>query len=214
LQSVAAPDGLRLGGIGKSGLGAAPLGETGGANLAGRFAEADEGAKGRRKRKAGGDVRPSVEDRQGSNVPQDPEGGSEAAAMTSGVLSVKKSTPGSTGQKGGLASGPLKKKKVRFSLKNNLEFKFGSPLPEKTTRTPPAATPRGSALKVTGPSPIRKMGMSLVDGYVIGSRRNKKDRRGPALIHIAGMRSQERRVVGNRSPGRGRGQGRRSRQMR
>lgn len=40
------------------------------------------------------------------------------------------------------------KKKVRFSLKNNLVWKPNSaPLPPQFMRTPPSATPRGSALK-------------------------------------------------------------------
>ncbi|CAK9253745.1 unnamed protein product [Sphagnum jensenii] len=47
-----------------------------------------------------------------------------------------------------------KKKKVRFMLKNNLVWKQG-PLPPQSMRTPPAATPRGSALKKGAlPGPI------------------------------------------------------------
>lgn len=170
--------------------------------LASRFAETLDDSKSvrpdtliTRGRKANG-VQPA-------DSPQTPEGGSKAAVGTPTPLANGIFAGGQLlGSSGGSAPGSgdsQKKKKVRFSLKNNLEFKVGSPLPEKTMRTPPAATPRGSALKVTGPSPIRRRGASLVDGYVIGSRRNKKDRRSPAVIHIAGMRGQ--------GGGRGRGRG-------
>eukprot|EP00252_Welwitschia_mirabilis_P022192 TRINITY_DN5940_c0_g1_i1.p1 TRINITY_DN5940_c0_g1~~TRINITY_DN5940_c0_g1_i1.p1 ORF type:complete len:526 (+),score=115.97 TRINITY_DN5940_c0_g1_i1:174-1751(+) len=50
------------------------------------------------------------------------------------------------------------KKKVRFSMKNNLVWKPHSPLPPESVRVPPSATPRGSALKKgVPPGPIRPM---------------------------------------------------------
>lgn len=49
-----------------------------------------------------------------------------------------------------------KKKKVRFVLKNNIVWKPHNPLPPQSMRTPPSATPRGSALKKGVPAgPIR-----------------------------------------------------------
>lgn len=48
------------------------------------------------------------------------------------------------------------KKKVRFVLKNNIVWKPHNPLPPQSMRTPPSATPRGSALKKgVPPGPIR-----------------------------------------------------------
>ncbi|GAQ77707.1 Nop52 containing protein [Klebsormidium nitens] len=199
---AAASDGRRGGHIGKSRFAPASPGESPGAVLASRFAEADDtpGPRSNFKKTRGS----SASDEQPILFPRTPEAGSTPAAVTPGPLSngasARGSAPGSSGGAARGSGGSHRKKKVRFSLKNNLEFKVGSPLPEKTMRTPPAATPRGSALKVTGPSPIRKMGTSLVDGYVIGSRRNKKERRSPALIHVAGMR-------GRGGGGRGRGAG-------
>lgn len=53
-------------------------------------------------------------------------------------------------------SNSSKKKKVRFSLKNNIVWKPHNPLPPQSIRTPPSATPRGSALKKGVPAgPIR-----------------------------------------------------------
>lgn len=48
------------------------------------------------------------------------------------------------------------KKKVKFVLKNNIVWKPNNPLPPRSMRTPPSATPRGSALKKGVPAgPIR-----------------------------------------------------------
>lgn len=64
-------------------------------------------------------------------------------------------TPGSTS---------AKKKKVKFMLKNNIVWKPNNPLPPQSMRTPPSATPRGSALKKGVPAgpirvtPTRKVG--------------------------------------------------------
>lgn len=50
------------------------------------------------------------------------------------------------------------KKKVRFSMKNNLVWKPQNPLPPQSLRLPPSVTPRGSALKKgVLPGPIREM---------------------------------------------------------
>ncbi|XP_028782955.1 ribosomal RNA processing protein 1 homolog isoform X1 [Neltuma alba] len=50
------------------------------------------------------------------------------------------------------------KKKVRFSMKNNLVWKPQNPLPPQSLRLPPSVTPRGSALKKgVPPGPIREM---------------------------------------------------------
>ncbi|KAI9122838.1 hypothetical protein K1719_005727 [Acacia pycnantha] len=55
-------------------------------------------------------------------------------------------------------SGEGSKKKVRFSMKNNLVWKPQNPLPPQSLRLPPSATPRGSALKKgVPPGPIREM---------------------------------------------------------
>ena len=49
-------------------------------------------------------------------------------------------------------------KRVRFSLKNNLVWKPHNPLPPQSLRLPPAATPRGSALKKgVSPGPIKEI---------------------------------------------------------
>ncbi|KAL3629763.1 hypothetical protein CASFOL_026985 [Castilleja foliolosa] len=49
-------------------------------------------------------------------------------------------------------------KKVRFSMKNNLVWKPQTPLPPENLRLPPAATPRGSALKKgVPPGPVIEM---------------------------------------------------------
>ncbi|CAM6097151.1 unnamed protein product [Calypogeia fissa] len=58
-----------------------------------------------------------------------------------------------------------KKKKVRFVLKNNLICKKGAPLPPLSLRTPPSATPRGSALKPgVQPGPIRTRPIRIARG--------------------------------------------------
>ncbi|KAK8683992.1 hypothetical protein V6N13_040030 [Hibiscus sabdariffa] len=50
------------------------------------------------------------------------------------------------------------KKRVRFSMKNNLVWKPHSPLPPLSLRLPPSVTPRGSALKQgIPPGPIREL---------------------------------------------------------
>ncbi|KAK4265548.1 hypothetical protein QN277_026584 [Acacia crassicarpa] len=55
-------------------------------------------------------------------------------------------------------SGEGSKKKVRFSMKNNLVWKPQNPLPPQSLRLPPSVTPRGSALKKgVPPGPIREM---------------------------------------------------------
>ncbi|XP_010520541.1 PREDICTED: ribosomal RNA processing protein 1 homolog isoform X2 [Tarenaya hassleriana] len=55
-------------------------------------------------------------------------------------------------------SGEKSTKRVRFSMKNNLVWKPHSPLPPQSLRLPPAATPRGSALKKgIPPGPIREV---------------------------------------------------------
>ena len=61
-------------------------------------------------------------------------------------------------------SNSTKKKKVKFMLRNNIVWKPNNPLPPQSMRTPPSATPRGSALKKGVPAgpiritPIRKVG--------------------------------------------------------
>jgi ribosomal RNA-processing protein 1 len=61
-------------------------------------------------------------------------------------------------------SNSTKKKKVKFVLKNNIVWKPNNPLPPQSMRTPPSATPRGSALKKGVPAgpirvtPTRKVG--------------------------------------------------------
>lgn len=61
-------------------------------------------------------------------------------------------------------SNSTKKKKVKFVLKNNIVWKPNNPLPPQSMRTPPSATPRGSALKKGVPAgpirvtPVRKVG--------------------------------------------------------
>jgi len=61
-------------------------------------------------------------------------------------------------------SNSTKKKKVKFMLKNNIVWKPNNPLPPQSMRTPPSATPRGSALKKGVPAgpirvtPTRKVG--------------------------------------------------------
>ncbi|KAF7837985.1 ribosomal RNA processing protein 1-like protein [Senna tora] len=55
-------------------------------------------------------------------------------------------------------SGEGNKKKVSFSMKNNLVWKPQNPLPPQSLRLPPSVTPRGSALKKgVPPGPIREM---------------------------------------------------------
>lgn len=50
------------------------------------------------------------------------------------------------------------KKKVRFSMKNNLVWKPQNPLPPQSLRLPPSVAPRGSALKKgVPPGPIREI---------------------------------------------------------
>ncbi|XP_006601411.1 ribosomal RNA processing protein 1 homolog B [Glycine max] len=63
------------------------------------------------------------------------------------------------GEESAVAKGGEKsKKKVRFSMKNNLVWKPQNPLPPQSLRLPPSATPRGSALKKgLPPGPIREM---------------------------------------------------------
>eukprot|EP00897_Mesotaenium_endlicherianum_P001123 jgi/Mesen1/11010/ME000098S10409 len=61
-----------------------------------------------------------------------------------------------------------KKKKVRFSLKDNLEFQKNGPVPPVVLRTPPSATPRGSALKVgVKPGPIDKKQLKAANARVV-----------------------------------------------
>ena len=53
------------------------------------------------------------------------------------------------------------KKKVSFSMENNLVWKPQTPLPPQSLRLPPSVTPRGSALKKgVQPGPIREMPLS------------------------------------------------------
>ncbi|KAL3693055.1 hypothetical protein R1sor_006706 [Riccia sorocarpa] len=89
--------------------------------------------------------------------PNDLENGDGAAAAKSDdgtEVSVKKS------------------KKVRFSLKNNIVWKPQGPLPPLSVRTPPSATPRGSALKVgVQPGPIRTRPIRATRGNGMRSRK-------------------------------------------
>ncbi|GFP96910.1 probable homogentisate phytyltransferase 1 chloroplastic [Phtheirospermum japonicum] len=56
-------------------------------------------------------------------------------------------------------------KKVRFSMKNNLVWKPQNPLPPESLRLPPAATPRGSALKKgVPPGPVIEMPSAVKKG--------------------------------------------------
>ncbi|KAH9530586.1 hypothetical protein CY35_20G010600 [Sphagnum magellanicum] len=100
-------------------------------NFGGLLSPVNTGSKKKRKRgKKGEESEPS----SGAEVMQ--------------LLPSKVDTP-ATG-----SNSSAKKKKVRFMLKNNLVWKQG-PLPPQSMRTPPAATPRGSALKKGAlPGPI------------------------------------------------------------
>jgi ribosomal RNA-processing protein 1 len=100
-------------------------------NFGGLLSPVNAGSKKKRKRgKKGEESEPS----SGAEVMQ--------------LLPSKVDTP-ATG-----SNSSAKKKKVRFMLKNNLVWKQG-PLPPQSMRTPPAATPRGSALKKGAlPGPI------------------------------------------------------------
>ncbi|KAI4344500.1 hypothetical protein L6164_011719 [Bauhinia variegata] len=71
------------------------------------------------------------------------------------------------------------KKKVRFSMKNNLVWKPHSPLPHQSLRLPPSATPRGSALKKgVPPGPVREMPPATKKGKLKkGHRKNASNRR-------------------------------------
>jgi len=95
-------------------------------------------------------------------------------AKSNGV--TDQTTPGSTS---------TKKKKVKFVLKNNIVWKPNNPLPPQSMRTPPAATPRGSALKKGVPAgpirvtPLRKVGTS-------GSKR-----RSPSTTQILSITKQK-----------------------
>ncbi|KAL2634761.1 hypothetical protein R1flu_006240 [Riccia fluitans] len=65
-----------------------------------------------------------------------------------------------------------KSKRVRFSLKNNIVWKPQGPLPPLSVRTPPSATPRGSALKVgVQPGPIRTRPIRATRGNGMKSRK-------------------------------------------
>uniref|UniRef100_A0A5B7BGV9 Ribosomal RNA processing protein 1 homolog n=1 Tax=Davidia involucrata TaxID=16924 RepID=A0A5B7BGV9_DAVIN len=68
------------------------------------------------------------------------------------------SDPSGQGAAAAAKSGEKSAKKVRFSMKNNLEWKPHSPLPPHSLRLPPSVTPRGSALKKgLPPGPVREM---------------------------------------------------------
>ncbi|KAG0602814.1 hypothetical protein M758_10G043300 [Ceratodon purpureus] len=83
----------------------------------------------------------------------------KAAEVTEPSLSENTSSPGqvkSNGVEQTPGSNSAKKKKVKFMLKNNIVWKPNNPLPPQSMRTPPSATPRGSALKKGVPAgPIR-----------------------------------------------------------
>ncbi|BFI29976.1 ribosomal RNA-processing protein 1 [Marchantia polymorpha subsp. ruderalis] len=65
-----------------------------------------------------------------------------------------------------------KSKKVRFALRNNIVWKPQGPLPPLSVRTPPSATPRGSALKVgVPPGPIRTRPIRVTRGTGMKSRK-------------------------------------------
>ncbi|KAI4335313.1 hypothetical protein L6164_013972 [Bauhinia variegata] len=67
------------------------------------------------------------------------------------------------------------KKKVRFSMKNNLVWKPHNPLPPQSLRLPPSVTPRGSALKRgVPPGPVREMPPSGKNGKLKKVRKTLK----------------------------------------
>ncbi|CAL8467083.1 g6619 [Coccomyxa elongata] len=82
----------------------------------------------------------------------------EAAAMKAGrgaggAESAGVATPVSAGRQALMSAEQLTqsqlKKQVKFSMKNNLYFEKGGPVPPAEVRTPPTAKPKGSALKKT-----------------------------------------------------------------
>ncbi|CAK9210137.1 unnamed protein product [Sphagnum jensenii] len=81
---------------------------------------------------------------------------SDSVSDLSGSVGLSQASPKSNGVDLTPGSNSAKRKRVRFSLKNNIVWKPHNPLPPQSLRTPPAATPRGSALKKgVPPGPIR-----------------------------------------------------------
>lgn len=118
-------------------------------------------------------------------------------AKSNGVTDL--ATPGSTS---------TKKKKVKFVLKNNIVWKPNNPLPPQSMRTPPSATPRGSALKKGVPAgpirltPTRKVGASKrrspSSTQILSITKQKPTARSPKSLSKGGPRF-TRRV--RKSPG-------------
>ena len=64
-----------------------------------------------------------------------------------------------------------KSRKVHFSLQHNIVWKPSTPLPPHDLRVPPAATPRGSALKKgVPPGPV----LVLDESVLVSPKRRKK----------------------------------------
>lgn len=108
----------------------------------------------------------------------------QSASLSSDVSNGAESLPvssQSTAEGDGDVRTPLessaKKKKVRFVLRNNLICKPHAPLPPLSVRTPPSATPRGSALK-SGvlPGPIRTRPIRVARGNSLTKSRKRASR--------------------------------------
>lgn len=106
-------------------------------------------------------------------------------------------------------SNSTKKKKVKFVLKNNIVWKPNNPLPPQSMRTPPSATPRGSALKKGVPAgpirvtPTRKVGSGSKrrsPSQILSITKQAKPARSPKSLSKGGPRF-ARRVRKSPQPG-------------
>ncbi|XP_024390974.1 uncharacterized protein [Physcomitrium patens] len=123
--------------------------------------------------------------------------GPKAAKVAESLLSANSLCPAQSSKSNGvdqMSESNSTKKKVKFVLKNNIVWKPNNPLPPQSMRTPPSATPRGSALKKGVPAgPIR----------VVSSRKTSSafKRRSPSqTLSITNQRSARSRKSLSKGP--------------